>query len=324
MKTIFVTGGCGFIGSNFILYWSHTYPDWQIVNLDSMTYAAHPDNLTELENNENYVFLKDDINHVTMVKKTLVHYQPDVIVHFAAESHVDRSIESSGLFVKTNVLGTVNFLDSVRFYMPRTTKKFRFLHVSTDEVYGSLNADDLPFTELNQYAPNSPYSASKAASDHFVRAYHRTHNVPAIISNCSNNYGPRQNREKFIPTVIRHALANQPIPVYGSGMNVRDWLWVEDHCRALDTLIQHGKFGETYCIGGGEELANIDLAKKILALMNKPESLISFVTDRAGHDFRYAIDSSKIGKLGWQPQTSFDQGLQATIDWYLQHSERLQ
>lgn len=325
MQTIFVTGGCGFIGSNFILYWAKKYPNSHIINLDNLTYAANPANLNELDPSVKYTFLKDNIGHTTMAKKVLSHYQPDLIVNFAAESHVDRSIDSTGPFVQTNVKGTCNFLDGVRHYLERYNKpEFRLLHVSTDEVYGSLNANDPPFTELHQYAPNSPYSASKAASDHFVRAYHRTHGVPAIISNCSNNYGPRQHKEKFIPTVIRNALNNSSIPVYGNGRNVRDWLWVDDHCRALETLALRGVPGESYCIGGGEELANIELAKKILAVMKKPESLINYVTDRAGHDFRYAIDSSKIGKLGWNPSTSFDDGLAQTVEWYLQNLDRLQ
>jgi dTDP-glucose 4,6-dehydratase len=221
-------------------------------------------------------------------------------------------------------MGTVNFLDSVRFYMNKVGKDFRFLHVSTDEVFGSLREHDEPFTELSQYAPNSPYSASKAASDHFVRSYYHTHGVPAIVTNCSNNYGPRQNKEKFIPTVIRHALADKPIPVYGNGMNIRDWLWVDDHCTALETLLLRGELGEQYCIGGDNEVANIDLAKRILDIMGKPQSLISYVTDRAGHDFRYAIDSRKLKSLGWQANMTFTQGLERTINWYLQHPERLQ
>jgi len=324
MKTIFITGGCGFIGSNFLLHWAQNYPDWRLVNLDIMSYAANIDNVAELEHHPNYIFLKDDINHVTMNKKVLCYFEPDYIVHFAAESHVDRSIESSGPFVKHNVMGTVNFLDSVRFYMRKVSKEFRFLHVSTDEVFGSLREHDEPFNELSQYAPNSPYSASKAASDHFVRSYYQTHNVPAMISNCSNNYGPRQNKEKFIPTVIRHALADKPIPVYGNGMNIRDWLWVDDHCTALETLLLHGNLGEQYCIGGDNEVNNIDLATRILEIMGKSKSLISYVTDRAGHDFRYAIDSSKLQSLGWQANMSFTQGLERTVDWYLQRPERFQ
>ncbi len=305
-----VTGGAGFIGSNFIHYIFGKYPDAEIVNLDKLTYAGNLDNLKGLENNPKYKFVKGDIVDPKIVDEVVP--ATDVIVHFAAETHVDRSITGPAEFVKTNVLGTQVLLDAALKY------KKRFHHISTDEVFGDLplNTKD-KFKESTPYNPSSPYSASKAAADHLVRAYVRTFGLFATISNCSNNYGPRQYSEKFIPTVILNALKDQKIPVYGQGENVRDWIHVDDHNAAVDLVIQKGKLGETYLIGGNNERTNLDIAKTILKILGKPESLIEFVTDRPGHDLRYAIDSSKIEReLGWQRVYNFEDGLKQTIKWY--------
>lgn len=324
MNSILVTGGCGFIGSNFILYWANRYPKCEIVNVDSVTYAANILNLADLRNDPRYVFVNDDINHSSLMRKVLMRYQPDRIFHFAAETHVDRSINNAGVFVKTNVLGTVNLLDSLKFYIDRTFRDdVRFLHVSTDEVYGSLDSQDGKFDENTNFAPNNPYSASKAASDHFVRAYYKTHDLPVITTNCSNNYGPRQDREKLIPKIISRALNNQNIPIYGDGENRRDWLWVLDHCRALDIVSSQGTVGESYCVGGGRELSNNMLAETILSLLGKPKSLIEYVRDRPGHDRRYAIDNSKLRALGWDTSVTFEQGIEQTLNWYRENLNRL-
>jgi len=312
MKTILVTGGCGFIGSNFILNWRKLNPDDLIVNLDAMTYAADENNLKDMYYDEHYELVEGDICDRTLVKSVIEYYNPSIIYHFAAESHVDNSINDSFPFVTTNVLGTVNLLDRVRAY----NKNIRFIHVSTDEVFGSLTDKQKPFEETSRYEPNSPYSASKAASDHFVRAYHKTHGLNTIVTNCCNNYGPRQHKEKLIPTVISNALQDLPIPVYGNGGNIREWIYVDDHCDALIKLADHGSAGESYCIGSGREISNLELVKKILSIMDKPESLIRFVEDRKGHDYRYALDSTKMHHEFWMPKTKFETGLRKTLAWY--------
>jgi len=305
-----VTGGAGFIGSNFIHYIFGKYPDAEIINLDKLTYAGNLENLRGLENNKAYKFVKGDIADASVVDELVK--EVDVVVHFAAESHVDRSITGPAEFVRTNVVGTQVLLDAAVKY------KKRFHHISTDEVFGDLELGGSDrFNEHTPYNPSSPYSASKAASDHLVRAYVRTFGLAATISNCSNNYGPRQYQEKFIPTIILHALKDQKIPVYGKGENVRDWIHVDDHNSAVDLVIQKGKIGQTYLIGGNAERANIDVVKIILKILGKPESLIEFVADRPGHDLRYAIDSSKIeSQLGWKREYEFESGLKQTIKWY--------
>ncbi len=311
-KNILVTGGAGFIGSNFILYMINKYPDYKIINFDMLTYAGNLDNLKTIEDNPNYQFIKGDISKnedvATVMKKT------DYVVHFAAESHVDRSIEGPEIFVKTNVLGTQILLDQAK-----ENKIKKFVHVSTDEVYGSLGKTGY-FTEDTPIAPNSPYSASKAGSDLLVRSYFETFGFPTVITRCSNNYGPFQFPEKLIPLMISNALEDKPLPVYGDGMNVRDWLYVEDHCAAIDTVLHEGKPGEVYNIGGSNEWHNIDIVKLILKEVGKPESLIEFVTDRLGHDRRYAIDATKIkNELGWEPSVQFEEGIKKTIQWYLEN-----
>ncbi len=309
---LLVTGGAGFIGSNLILYWLKKYPQDKIINLDKLTYAGNLENLKSVENNPNYQFIKGDIcdkNFVFEITKNI-----DVIVHFAAESHVDRSILDPSPFVKTNVEGTYVLLEAAL-----KNKVFRFHHISTDEVFGALPLNSKEkFNEKTNYNPRSPYSASKAASDHLVRAYHITYNLPTTISNCSNNFGPYQFPEKFIPLAITNILEGKKIPIYGDGLYVRDWLYVEDHCRAIDLIIHKGKIGETYFIGGlTEDISNLEVVKKIIKFMNKDESFIEFVKDRPGHDRRYAIDWSKIkNELGWQPEFDFDTYLKKTIDWY--------
>ncbi len=309
---LLVSGGAGFIGSNFILYWLKKYPQDKIINLDKLTYAGNLENLKSVENNPNYQFIKGDIcdkNFVFEITKNI-----DVIVHFAAESHVDRSILDPSPFVKTNVEGTYVLLEAAL-----KNKVFRFHHISTDEVFGALPLNSKEkFNEKTNYNPRSPYSASKAASDHLVRAYHITYNLPTTISNCSNNFGPYQFPEKFIPLAITNILEGKKIPIYGDGLYVRDWLYVEDHCRAIDLIIHKGKIGETYFIGGlTEDISNLEVVKKIIKFMNKDETVIEFVKDRPGHDRRYAIDWSKIkNELGWQPEFDFDTYLKKTIDWY--------
>ncbi|TSA12787.1 MAG: dTDP-glucose 4,6-dehydratase [Deltaproteobacteria bacterium] len=305
---ILITGGCGFIASNFVHYLLERY-DYRIINLDALTYAGNPENLREFENNPRYKFIHGRIEDVKTVKKALGGV--DRVVHFAAESHVDRSITNAQPFIQTNVAGTQVLLDACR-----QAKIDRFIHVSTDEVYGSLGDKDR-FTETTPLAPNSPYAASKAASDLLVRATAKTHGLPAIITRCSNNYGPYQFPEKLIPLMITNALEDKPLPVYGDGLNVRDWIHVTDHCAALDTVLHRGIVGETYNIGGESERKNIDVVKTILRLLEKSESLITFVDDRPGHDRRYAMDIKKIKRqLKWSPAVTFEKGLELTIDWY--------
>ncbi|MFA6475514.1 MAG: dTDP-glucose 4,6-dehydratase [Patescibacteria group bacterium] len=310
---LLVTGGAGFIGSNFILYWLNKYPADQVVNLDKLTYAGNLENLASISEQPNYKFVKGDICDSKIVN-TLVQ-TCDVIVHFAAESHVDRSITSPGEFIQTNVVGTQMLLQAALEY------KKRFHHVSTDEVFGTLPlSSSAKFNELSPYNPHSPYSASKAASDHLVRAYHDTYGLPITITNCTNNYGPWHFPEKFIPLAITNLMFNKPVPVYGQGLNVRDWLYVEDHCRAIDLVLKKGVIGETYCVGGNSEIDNLSLVKLILKLMDKPESAIKFVTDRLGHDLRYAMDYNKIERdLGWQPSVDLITGLKRTITWFENH-----
>ncbi|MEP0804822.1 MAG: dTDP-glucose 4,6-dehydratase [Chloroflexota bacterium] len=340
-QTVIVTGGCGFIGTNFVrlLIQSGMY---KVVNLDALTYAANPLSLADLENHPDYTFVKGNITDGALVASLFEKHQPAGIFHFAAESHVDRSIVSAEDFVQTNVVGTYTLLEAARAYwskLPQERKEtFRFLHVSTDEVFGSLGPDGW-FTEKTPYAPNSPYSASKAASDHFVRAFYHTYGLPAIITNCSNNYGPYQFPEKMIPLMILNAISGKPLPVYGDGSNVRDWLYVEDHCKAVKLAFEKGAPGEVYVIGGNNEQKNINLVHKICDILDEvappvevPQlreqglksyrDLIRFVTDRPGHDKRYAIDAAKIRhELGWQPEVGFEAGLRRTIDWYLHHPE---
>jgi len=329
-----VTGGAGFIGSNFV--GMARRESWaRIINLDMLTYAGNPANLEHLRDDPDHHFVQGDIGDAALVRELLCKYRLDAVINFAAESHVDRSIDGPAEFVKTNVLGTFRLLDEVRGHWKELDEKgkssFRFLHVSTDEVYGSLAPHDAPFKEDNAYAPNSPYSASKAASDHFVRAYHHTYGLPTLTTNCSNNYGPYQFPEKLIPLMILNAVEEKPLPIYGDGQNVRDWLYVEDHCRAIHSVLQRGRLGETYNIGGRCEMNNMDLVKNLCAVLDelKPrqsggayESLIAFVKDRPGHDRRYAIDDSKIaGELGWKPLESFESGLRKTVTWYLENKQ---
>ena len=325
---VLVTGGAGFIGCNFVRYWLATDPDIRIVNLDLLTYAGSLDNLRDLPDPTRHVFVQGDICDRALVDRLLREHQIDTIAHFAAESHVDRSITGPAAFVQTNLVGTFTLLEAARqFWLKeKTNVNFKLHHISTDEVYGTLNRDDPPFTETTPYAPNSPYSASKAGSDHLVRAYFHTYGLPVVTTNCSNNYGPFQHGEKFIPTVIRSCLLQKPIPVYGDGSNIRDWLYVEDHCRGIDTVIRRGQLGETYNIGGCNEWANINITRLICQLLDERrpehapyERLITFVTDRPGHDWRYAIAADKMEReLGWKPQETFQTGIAKTVDWYLQ------
>ena len=325
---ILVTGGAGFIGSNFVLDWVRA-AGTPVVNLDKLTYAGNVGNLASLERDERHVFVRGDIAERPLVESLLDRHRPRAIVHFAAESHVDRSIHGPDDFVRTNVVGTFALLEAARAYWSRLSgdarSRFRFLHVSTDEVYGSLGARDPAFSETTAYAPNSPYAASKAASDHLVRAYHHTYGLPAITTNCSNNYGPFQFPEKLIPLTIVNALEGKAIPVYGDGLNVRDWLYVGDHCEAIRLALERGVPGETYNIGGDAERANIDVVRSILSIVDELSpagasrlDLITHVTDRPGHDRRYAIDASRIrSELGWRPAHAFEAGLRSTVEWYL-------
>jgi len=310
---ILVTGGCGFIGANFILYWHKNYPGDIIINVDALTYAGNRENLKDVEDSPEYVFVHADIcNNEKMLEVTK---GVDVIVHFAAESHNDRAISDPALFVRTNVLGTHTLLD-----VARQNNIKRFHHISTDEVYGALSLNDpQKFTEERAYNPRSPYSASKAASDHLVRAYFHTYGLPVTITNCSNNLGPFQFPEKIIHLFITNLLEGKKVPVYGDGLYVRDWIYVEDHCRAIDLVIKKGILGETYLIGANNEVPNIILAKKIISLLQKDDSFIEYVTDRPGHDRRYAIESAKIQRLGWNPLFSFDDALKETVRWYVEH-----
>ena len=328
-KNMLVTGSAGFIGCNFVRYMLEKHHDINIISLDKLTYAGNKENLANLPHAAQHAFVQGDICDRNLVDKLLRDYKIDTIVHFAAESHVDRSIEGPAAFIETNIVGTFTLLDAARKYwldeMKFDQTQCRFHHVSTDEVYGELGLNDPAFSEITPYAPSSPYSASKASSDHLARAYLRTYKLPVTISNCSNNYGPYQHPEKLIPTVIRSCMQQKPIPVYGNGSNIRDWLYVEDHCSAIDTILRKGTVGETYNVGGNCEKDNLTLVKALCAFMdekikqNSPhEKLITFVEDRKGHDWRYAIDNSKItGTLGWRPQYSFAQGLLATVEYYL-------
>jgi dTDP-glucose 4,6-dehydratase len=332
MPSILVTGGAGFIGSNFILQWLSA-ADSSVVNLDKLTYAGNIKNVASVAEDRRHHFVLGDICDGKIVSNILFEFAPRAIVHFAAESHVDRSVLSPADFVQTNVSGTFTLLEAARVYWEKlgeTDKRaFRFIHVSTDEVYGSLGAEDAAFRETTPYAPNSPYSASKAASDHFVRAYHHTYGFPTVTTNCSNNYGPYQFPEKLIPLMIHNAMAGKPLPVYGDGQNVRDWLYVEDHCRAIQRVLENGIPGETYNIGGRSEMKNIDVVTMICSILDElvPKARhygeqIAFVKDRPGHDRRYAIDSRKIEQeLGWQPVETFSTGIRKTVQWYLKHQE---
>jgi len=327
------TGGAGFIGANFILDWLEATGE-PVVNLDKLTYAGNPDNLASLTGDDRYTFVQGDIGDAELVSGLLARYRPRAVINFAAESHVDRSIHGPEAFIQTNVVGTCALLDAARRYwesLPAPERAaFRFLHVSTDEVYGSLEPDDPPFAETNPFAPNSPYSASKAASDHFVRAWHHTYGLPVLTTNCSNNYGPYQFPEKLIPLIIHNALAGKPLPIYGDGQNVRDWLYVSDHCAAIRRVLEDGRLGETYNIGGWNELSNLEVVHTVCALLDEmrpdpagPYSrLITFVEDRAGHDQRYAIDARKIEReLGWKPTESFETGIRKTVRWYLDNAD---
>jgi dTDP-glucose 4,6-dehydratase len=312
---LLVTGGAGFIGSNFIRHILKEHPGWHIVNLDKLTYAGNLENLKDVEDNPRYRLVRGDIADRELVDRLFREEKFDLVANLAAESHVDRSILDPVPFIETNLKGTQVLLEVARQHGIR-----KFLQVSTDEVYGSLGPDDPPFTEESPIRPNSPYSASKAAADLMCRAYFVTYGLPVVITRCSNNYGPYQHPEKFIPTIILNALADKPIPVYGDGQNVRDWIHVEDHCRALDLVLQKGQVGEVYNIGAKNEHNNLDIVKTILRLMNKPESLITFVKDRPGHDRRYAIEPSKIeAALSWQPRVDFTSGLKDLITWYIEH-----
>jgi dTDP-glucose 4,6-dehydratase len=307
---LLVTGGAGFIGSNFIHYWLNKYPEDQIRNLDLLTYAGNLDNLKDIENNPNYEFVKGDICDRALVAEAV--QGVDLIVHFAAESHVDRSISDSSDFVRTNVEGTRVLLDAAK-----NNGGIRFHHVSTDEVFGALKIGDKKFNETTPYDPRSPYSASKAASDHLVRAYFHTHKLPITISNCSNNYGPYQYPEKLIPLFVTNLMEGKKVPVYGNGLNIRDWIHVDDHNYGVDLIIKQGRLGETYCLGGNSEKNNLEITKAVLELMDKGEEMIEYVSDRLGHDLRYAIDFSKAEKeLGFKPKHSFASGLQETVNWY--------
>jgi dTDP-glucose 4,6-dehydratase len=316
---LLVTGGAGFIGSNFILYWMREHPEDQIVNLDLLTYAADPRNLASVAENPNYTFIQGDIADPETVAKAM--HGADTVVHFAAESHVDRSINDPGSFIRTNIVGTFVLLEEAR-----KVKVQRFHHVSTDEVFGALElGDPTKFNEETAYHPHSPYSAAKAGSDHLVRAYGTTFGVPVTVSNTSNNYGPHQFPEKLIPVMILKALRDEKLPIYGDGLNVRDWIHVEDHCRGIELVILKGKEGETYCLGGDAERPNIEIAKTVLRELGKSEDLIAFVQDRPGHDRRYAIDSSKAKReLGWERKYDFDEGMRATIAWFKERANQLE
>ncbi|MBX3348054.1 MAG: dTDP-glucose 4,6-dehydratase [Nitrospira sp.] len=330
--SILVTGGAGFIGANFVLDWL-TRHDEPVVNLDKLTYAGNLESLVSLGSDVRHIFVRGDIRDAGLVDKLLMEHRPRAVINFAAESHVDRSIHGPGEFIQTNIVGTFHLLEAVRAYWGalegEAKQRFRFLHVSTDEVYGSLTQDAPAFSERNRYEPNSPYSASKAASDHLVRAYHHTYGLPVLTTNCSNNYGPYQFPEKLIPLCILNALAGKPLPIYGDGLQVRDWLYVNDHCRAIGLVLQSGLVGETYNIGGRSEMANLDVVQTLCANLDelRPRndgrsyaSQITFVKDRPGHDRRYAIDATKLEReLGWKPRETFETGLRKTVAWYLEN-----
>jgi dTDP-glucose 4,6-dehydratase len=331
--TILVTGAAGFIGANFVLDWLRAVGE-PVVSLDKLTYAGNLRNLAALAEDARHDFVRGDICDQPLVEDVLARHRPRAIVHFAAESHVDRSIHGPADFIQTNVVGTFRLLEAARGHWGGLAQAeqdaFRFLHVSTDEVYGSLGADDPAFSETTPYSPNSPYSASKAGSDHLVRAYHHTYGMPVLTTNCSNNYGPYQFPEKLIPLMVLNALEGKPLPVYGDGGNVRDWLYVGDHCSAIRSVLARGRLGETYNVGGGAERRNLDVVKRVCAILDelrpraagRYEALITFVTDRPGHDWRYAMDTRKIEReLGWRPQESFESGLQKTVAWYLANAD---
>ncbi|MFZ8837259.1 MAG: dTDP-glucose 4,6-dehydratase [Flavobacteriales bacterium] len=330
-KSILVTGGAGFIGSHVVRTILKNRPQSQLVNLDALTYAGNLENLSDVENHPNYTFAKGDIQDRELITSLFAQHAFDAVVHLAAESHVDRSIENPMAFLETNILGTANLLNAAKEAWKEASTDRCFYHISTDEVYGSLGNEGL-FTEQTPYDPRSPYSSSKASSDHLVRAWHHTYGLPVVISNCSNNYGPFQFPEKLIPLMIRNIRDERPLPVYGEGINVRDWLWVEDHASAIDLILHKGEIGQTYNIGGLNEWKNIDLVHELIRLVDealgRPEgqskNLITFVKDRAGHDLRYAIDASKIEKdLGWKPSITFEEGLAETVQWYLNNSQWL-
>ena len=332
MKNIIITGGAGFIGSHVVRRFVNTYPDYHIINLDKLTYAGNLANLKDIEDKPNYSFIKGDITDAVFVDNLFAVEQPYAVIHLAAESHVDRSISNPIEFVLTNVVGTVNLLNAARKHWEGNYDAHRFYHVSTDEVYGALG-DTGMFTEETKYDPHSPYSASKASSDHFVRAYHDTYGLDVVISNCSNNYGSHHFPEKLIPLAINNIKNNKPVPVYGKGENVRDWLWVVDHARAIDVIFHRATTGQTYNIGGHNEWKNIDLIQLLCSIMDKKlgrqegesAKLITYVKDRAGHDLRYAIDATKLKQeLGWEPSLQFEEGLEKTVDWYLANEEWLQ
>lgn len=328
MKTLLITGGAGFIGSHVVRKMVQAYPDSQVINLDELTYAGNLENLKDIEHRDNYRFVKGDIVDAAFLEELFNTYPIDAVIHLAAESHVDRSIADPMAFIHTNIVGTVNLLNVCRQNWKQWDGKL-FYHISTDEVYGSLGSEGM-FTEETPYDPRSPYSASKASSDHLVRAYHHTYGLPVVLSNCSNNYGPNQFPEKLIPLAINNILLEKPIPVYGKGENIRDWLYVEDHAGAIELIFRKGKLGRTYNIGGLNEWKNIDLIRLLCRIMDgklnrapgSSESLITFVKDRAGHDLRYAIDSSRIQEeLGWEPSCTFEEGLTKTVEWYLENQE---
>ena len=332
--TILVTGGAGFIGSNFVLDWLSASNE-SVINLDKLTYAGNLENLASLQGHPNHIFVQGDLGDRELVDRLLAEHQPRAVLNFAAESHVDRSIHGPEDFIQTNILGTFRLLESVRAYwagLPADDKAdFRFLHVSTDEVYGTLSKEDPPFAEDHRYEPNSPYSASKAASDHLVRAWHHTYGLPVLTTNCSNNYGPYHFPEKLIPLMIVNALAGKHLPVYGDGMQIRDWLYVKDHCSAIRRVLEGGRLGETYNVGGWNEKPNIEIVQRVCALLDelRPKadgssyaSQITYVTDRPGHDRRYAIDARKIEReLGWKPAETFETGIRKTVEWYLAHPD---
>ncbi len=326
--TLLITGGAGFIGSHVVRRFVNNYPDYKIINLDKLTYAGNLENLRDIEQKTNYTFVKADICDFETILEIFNKHSIDTVIHLAAESHVDRSIKDPFTFAKTNVLGTLSLLQAARTCWDGHYENKRFYHISTDEVYGALGFDDSFFIETTPYNPHSPYSASKASSDHFVRAFHDTYGLPILISNCSNNYGPYQFPEKLIPLFINNIRYNKPLPVYGKGENVRDWLYVEDHAHAIDVILHKGKVGDTYNIGGFNEWKNIDLIKVIIATVDRllsrnpgtSEKLITYVTDRPGHDLRYAIDSSKLkNELGWEPSLQFEEGIEKTVKWYLEN-----